>query len=108
MCEKDKDIEGFLKHKALQLKKLGKSRTFIVCDENSNDFKLLSYFTIALQILKVPEASIRSNYAKKLDGCSSNFHGTRITDFPAILIGQIGKMISFVTKSPVLNYLNIA
>ncbi|WKY43068.1 hypothetical protein Q5O14_10365 [Eubacteriaceae bacterium ES2] len=86
---------------------MGKSRTFFIFDEDSNDFEILAYFTIALQVLKIPEDLISGNQVKKLDGLSSKFRGNRITEFPAILIGQLGKNELYpnkITGSEILDY----
>lgn len=90
-CEKDKDIEIFLKEKALLFEKLGKSRTYIILDEDDDDFNILAYFTLAIQVLKVNNELLSGRKTKSLDGFSSKVRGSKITEFPAILIGQIGK-----------------
>ncbi|WP_206076098.1 hypothetical protein [Marinitoga lauensis] len=51
---------------------------------------ILSYFTLAIQVLKIPE-KFSNNKIKKLDGFSAKINGKRITEIPAILIGQLGK-----------------
>lgn len=91
VCEKDKDIENFLKERAINFEKLGKSRTFFIFDEEAEEFRILAYFTIALQVLKVPEELLSAKKTKVLDGFSSKTRGTKITEFPAILIGQLGR-----------------
>lgn len=93
VCQKDLDIEHFLKEKAVLFEKLGKSRTFIIYDEefeNIKDFKILAYFTLALQVLKVP-GEFSGGKIKNFDGFNAKIHGERITEFPAILIGQVAK-----------------
>ena len=89
-CSKDSDIENFLKNRAILFEKLGKSRTFLIFDENEEEFKVLGYFTLALQILKIPEA-LSNRKIKEFDGFNAKINGERITEFPAILIGQVGK-----------------
>lgn len=91
VCEKDKDIENFLKEKAILFEKLGKSRTYFVFDEEDDDFKILAYFTLAIQVLKVPKKLLSGRKTKNFDGFSSKIKGEKITEFPAILIGQLGK-----------------
>lgn len=79
--------------------KLGKSRTFFIfedCDEddgknNNHEFRILAYFTLGLQVLKVPEELFSGRKTKVLDGFSSKIRGNKITEFPTILIGQLGK-----------------
>ena len=44
VCHKDLDIENFLKEKAILFEKLGKSRTYLIFDEEDDDFKILAYF----------------------------------------------------------------
>lgn len=70
--------------------KLGKSRTFLIYDEESEEFEVLAYFTLALQVLRIPEA-LSNRKIKEFDGFSAKIKGERITEFPTILIGQIGK-----------------
>lgn len=79
----------------MSFEKLGKSRTFIIYDEESlkesiADIKILGYFTLALQVLKVPE-NLSNRKIKKLDGFSAKMNGQVLAELPVILIGQIGK-----------------
>ena len=107
VCEKDSDIENFLKDRAIQFEKLGKSRTFFIFDEDEDEFKILAYFTLAIQVLKVPEDMISGRKAKLLDGFSSKIKGVKITEFPSILIGQLGKNEIYpntITGSELLEY----
>lgn len=91
ICEKDKDVENFLKEKAILFEKLGKSRTYFIFDEDEDEFNILAYFTLAMQVLKVPEELLSGRKTKILDGFSSKIKGSKITEFPTILIGQVGK-----------------
>lgn len=90
-CEKDKDIESFIKERAILFEKLGKSRTYIIFDEDEEEFRVLAYFTLAMQVLKIPEDLLSNRKTKLLDGFSSKIRGEKITEFPTILIGQVGK-----------------
>ncbi|OIJ14281.1 hypothetical protein BKP37_08890 [Anaerobacillus alkalilacustris] len=92
VCKKDPDIENFLKEKAIIFEKLGKSRTYLIFDEDSDDeLRILAYFTLALQVLKIPEDLLSRRKTKVFDGFSAKIGGEKITEFPAILIGQFGK-----------------
>lgn len=53
-------------------------------------FSILAYFTLALQVIKLPN-KLSNRKIKELDGFSAKINGEIITEFPAILIGQIGK-----------------
>lgn len=90
LCSKDRDIESFLKEKAIEFEKLGKSRTFFVFDEEAKKFQILGYFTLALQVLKIPE-KFSNRKIKEFDGFSAKAHGERILELPVILIGQFAK-----------------
>ena len=107
MCKKDIDIESFIKTKAILFEKLGKSRTYFIYDEDREDFQILAYYTIAIQVLKIPDGMLSGNMIKRLDGLSANVRGNRISEFPTILIGQIGKNDKFsqsITGSEVIEY----
>ena len=80
----------FIKNKAIPFEKTGKSRSFFIFDEDAESFKVLAYYTLALQVLKVP-SSFTNREVKKLDGFSAKIRGERITAVPTILIGQVGK-----------------
>ena len=90
VCSKDSDVENFLKERAIAFEWMGKSRTFLIFNENEEEFKVLAYFTLALQVLKIPE-SFSNRKIRNLDGFNAKIHGERITEFPAILIGQLAK-----------------
>lgn len=76
--------------RAINFEKLGKSRTFIIYDETDSKVRLLAYFTLALQVLKIPE-QFSNRKILQLDGFSAKFNGEKITEIPVILIGQIAK-----------------
>lgn len=80
-----------MKEKAIKFEKLGKSRTYFIFNEDEDEFKILAYYTLAIQVLKVPEEFLSGHKTKNLDGFSSKIRGEKITEFPVILIGQIGK-----------------
>jgi hypothetical protein len=96
-----------LKKRAIQFEKLGKSRTFFIYDEDEDEFQIFAYYTLAIQVLKIPEDMISGRKAKLLDGFSSKIKGEKITEFPSILIGQLGKNDLYLNKisgSEVLEY----
>lgn len=86
-CTKDKDIEYFLKEKAIDFERRGKSRTFLVIDSSNTtkeSFPIIAYFTISLKVLKLEKIS--KSKVKKIDGFRND-----ITELPVHLIGQLGK-----------------
>lgn len=90
MCERDPDIADFLITKAIKFEKLGKSRTFTICNESEGRLQIVAYFTLAIQVFNIPEG-YSGNKIKHLNGFGSKINGRFITEVPAILIGQIGK-----------------
>lgn len=83
-CEKDADIESFLRTRAAAFEKLSKSRTYLVLDEEKladGKFIILGYFTLALKVLIIPvDKSIRSR--QQLDGFSGKIYGEPIREIP--------------------------
>lgn len=72
-CGRAPDIENFIKNKAITYEKKAKSRTYLAFDEEAmyeGEFKLLAYFTIAMQTLKIPEGTSPSQI-RKLEGLYS-------------------------------------
>ena len=99
-CSKDTDIENFIKTKALIYEKKSKSRTFLLFSKEAmeiGEFQLLAYFSIAMQVLKIPESTSLSQI-RKLDGLYSKKGGEPITEIPAFLIGQLGKNEMFSSE----------
>lgn len=88
MCEKNSDVESFLKDKAVLFEKKHKSRTYLVVDElklNAGVFEILAYFSLAVQVLKIPD-NLSKEKIKKLDGLYKN-----TSEIPVYLIGQLAK-----------------
>jgi len=85
---KDKDVESFLKNKALNFEQRNKSRTYLVLD--NDDFKhgnavIVAYFTLSLKSLEFRN-TLSKNKIKDIDGFSKEVGGVAI-----VLIGQLGK-----------------
>lgn len=99
-CEKDPDIENFIKDKAITYERKAKSRTYLIFDEEAlltGEFKLLAYFAVAMQTLKIPEGT-SSSQIRRLDGLYSRKGDGMITEIPAFLIGQLGKNDSYADE----------
>ena len=79
----DKDVEIFLKTKALDFERRDRSRTYLVFDEAA--FDLLGYFTLSLNALPFRD-KVSGNMIKRIDGFSKDVKAVGI-----ILIGQFGK-----------------
>ena len=53
-CSKDADLEEFLYDKAIMFEDKGRSRTYLLLDDEE-DNRILAYFTLALTEITVPE-----------------------------------------------------
>ncbi|MDR0197812.1 MAG: hypothetical protein LBI36_06305 [Oscillospiraceae bacterium] len=80
---RDKDVESFLKNKALEFERRDKARTYLIYDGNKS--ALLGYFTLSLKALPFTENTSK-NTIKSIDGFSKDIRAVGI-----ILIGQFGK-----------------
>lgn len=79
---RDKDVEEFLKNKALEFERRDKSRTYLIFSDSSS---LLGYFTLSLNALPFRE-NVSKNTIRRIDGFSKDVQAVGI-----ILIGQFGK-----------------
>ena len=70
LCEKNKDIDFFLKNKALLFQRKNKAKTYFILDEdelNGGIFNILGYFALSTKVLHLPE-ELSKNQRKKIDG----------------------------------------
>lgn len=88
-CEKNKDVEIFLKNNAIEFAKKHQSVTYLIF--LNDDASLVGYFTIAIKSICV-KASILSNSAKrKIERVSELDSEGKTYTLPAYLIAQLGK-----------------
>ena len=89
----DKDVEKFLKIKALDFDKRNKSRTYLLIDSNQDEeIIILGYYTITIKNLPFTEI-VSKSMIKKIDGYSNNVNSAE-----SILIGQLGKNYNYKDK----------
>ena len=91
----NKDVENFLKQKAVQSTKLSTASSYLVCSKRSfPDVELVGYFTIATKILNLNKSALSKSTEKIVsrfgyyDENSDSYH------IPAILIAQLGRNFS--------------
>lgn len=89
-CNREKDLENFLVHKAIQYENTDYGKTYLCIDldELHNDnFVIIAYFTIAQKSLDISELS-----GKKKRKILSGIPGRNtLKSVPAFLIGQLGR-----------------
>lgn len=84
-CQKNKDVEEFLKDKAIKFGKHHKGRTFLVLGINQDKLSIVAYFTLATSLIKIDQASGTQRRRMLGTGFESD------QQLSAILIGQLGK-----------------
>lgn len=88
-CDKNQDVEKFLKNNSIDFTKKNQSVTYIILDKD--DGELLGYFTIALKLLMVRGETISNNIKRQLKRISEYNEETQTFVVPAYLIAQLGK-----------------
>lgn len=88
-CEKNPDVERFLKKSSIEFTKKNQSITYIVL--SIDDGELLGYFTIALKPLTVRGETVSNTTRKKLLRISELDEETQTYTMSAYLIAQLGK-----------------
>lgn len=88
-CEKNLDVERFLKNSSIEFTKKNQSVTYLVL--SMEDGALLGYFTIALKPLTVRGENISKTIKRKLLRISKLDENTQTYTMSAYLIAQLGK-----------------
>lgn len=93
ICGINKDVEDFIRNKAIEFSKRGFSKTTLVywVADDEKEKELVGYFTIASKYICVSKDSVSKNLGKRLFAHGSYNEGTREYIVPAPLIGQLGK-----------------
>jgi hypothetical protein len=88
-CEKNPDVERFLKKSAIEFTKKNQSVTYIVL--SVDDGQLLGYFTIALKPLTIRGETVSNTVKRKLLRISELDEKSQTYTMSAYLIAQLGK-----------------
>lgn len=95
---KNKDVEKFLKEKAVQSVKLCTSSTYLVISkENPND--LLGYFSLATKMLTLKKVSLSKSTERTISRYGYYDEDSDSYKIPAILIAQFGRNFNESSKS---------
>lgn len=88
-CEKNLDVEIFLRENAINREKRDLTRTYLIIDQNKfesdNKINIVAYFSIALKTLIIPQ-TLSNSKIKKIDGFSKD-----AKDSIVYLIGQLAR-----------------
>lgn len=88
-CERNSDVEKFLKNSAIEFTKKNQSVTYLVF--SVEDGELLGYFTIAFKPLTVRGETVSNTVKRKLLRISELDEETQTYTMSAYLIAQLGK-----------------
>ncbi len=90
-CTLNKDVEYFIKEKAIQFLKMGISKTFLVSSSYKGNNVIVGYFSLTNKITKIKKSSLSNSLRKRI----SRFAEATSTDKYYVvslpLIGQLGK-----------------
>lgn len=89
----NKDVENFIKYKAIEFSKRNFSKTYLVFWETDDgkEKALVGYYTIASKFIKVERSAVNSKEARKLREHGVFDEKTNEYIAPAPLIAQLGK-----------------
>lgn len=90
-CDLNKDVEYFLKEKAIQFLKMGIAKTFLVSMPYKGQHVIVGYFALTNKVTKIKKRPLSSSLKKRISRFSedSDINDYYIISLP--LIGQLGK-----------------
>lgn len=91
-CELNKDVEYFIKEKAIEFYKMDVSQTFIVTSSYKEKEVIVGYFALTNKATKIKKSSLKSNWRKRLSRfANQNESDEKYFSISLPLIGQLGK-----------------
>lgn len=96
ICQKNDEIQTFLKDKAIEFAKKKLSITYLVT--NSETGELLGYFTLAHKVLEVPALGLSNNIKRKMSRYSTLDSISESYMVSAFLLAQFGKNFNVEEK----------
>ncbi|MTI96808.1 MAG: N-acetyltransferase [Firmicutes bacterium] len=92
ICPLNKDVEGFLRNKAIEFAKQGLSATHLIFANYGGSTVLIGYFTLATKIATISRRCIRSNsMRKRINKFAQYDQSLKRYSLPMPLIAQLGK-----------------
>lgn len=90
-CEKNKDVESFIKEKAIEFSKQDISRTYIVMSQYREKDVIVGYFSIAVKSTTIKKFILSKTKKKRLLKYAKYDDVTKGYSIALPLIGQLGK-----------------
>jgi hypothetical protein len=90
-CPLNKDVESFIKYKAIEFSRREFAKTHLVFWHSENEKELIGYYTIAQKFFEISKEGLSKRVAKRLSHHGKYDRNSRKYIISAPLIGQIGK-----------------
>ena len=92
-CPLNKDIEDFIKFKAIEFSKQGLAKTTLVYWQSDDETEkyLVGYYTLASKYICLSRDSLSKTLAKKMQKFSASPPSNGVYEIPTPLIAQLGK-----------------
>ena len=98
-CDKNLDVENFLKKQSIEFTKKNQSVTYLVFANDT--FSLVGYFTLAIKSIVVPAKELSNTMKRKIARVSKFDEEKGSYTLAAYLIAQLGKNYSENTKDKI-------
>ena len=98
-CDKNLDVENFLKKQSIEFTKKNQSVTYLVFTNDT--FSLVGYFTLAIKPIVVPAKGLSNTMKRKIARVSKFDEEKGSYTLAAYLIAQLGKNYSENTKDKI-------
>ncbi len=93
-CPKNKDVEMFLKQKAIVFSNQSLSKTYLIFTSYKSEIALIGYFTLANKYINVQKSALSKTLQKRISKFITYDSSTKQYMTSAYLIGQLGKNFS--------------
>lgn len=90
-CPLNKDIETFLRQKAIEFEKQSISATHLVYTSYKDSPVLVGYYTFSIKSFTVPKSAISRSLSKRINKFSAYDNDLKSYILPAPLLAQLGK-----------------
>ncbi len=97
-CPVNKDVEYFIKHKAIEFSKQGLAKTHLVFCSYKSEPVLVEYFTLANKFILVNPDILSKNKRKRITKFGTYNKDTKKYIISAPLIAQLGKNFEYKDK----------
>lgn len=103
-CPLNKDVEFFIRNKAIEFSKRGFSKTYLIYWQSQDEKKLIGYYTIAMKHFTLSKGDVSSKIFSKVKQYGSYDFQSGKYIISAPLIAQLGK--NFINGNDTLIYGN--